>query len=98
MYKRQVEGADARLSELGIILFAGGESGQMDEPAFGSELGEALSSFDFFGDEPVAITTIQAPSNQLPKELIFIPALLLLAMIAWLQNARGLPAGRGEEA
>jgi len=93
-----VEGADARLTELGIILFAGGEPGQMDEPAFGSELGEALSSFDFFGDEPVAITTIQAPSNQLPKELIFIPALLLLAMIAWLQNARGLPAGRGEEA
>jgi len=40
--------------------------------------------------------SIQAPANQLPKELVFIPALFLLALVALLQRGRaareGVPA------
>jgi hypothetical protein len=61
---------------------------RIDEPPFGSSLSQKLSSFDFYGDDPVQISEVQAPSNQLPKELIFIPALLLLGLVAFLQSRR----------
>ena len=93
-----VEGADARLAELGINLVPNGDVQQIDEPGFGTELADTLSSFDFYGDEPVAITGVQAASDQLPKELIWIPALMLLALIAHLQNGRATPAMREGEA
>jgi hypothetical protein len=83
-----VEGADARLDALGIILVPNGDVQQMDEPGFGTDLSDALSSFDFYGDEPVEISSVQVASNQMPKELIWIPALLLLALIAFLQKSR----------
>ncbi|MEP4639301.1 MAG: DUF3394 domain-containing protein, partial [Yoonia sp.] len=86
-----VEGADARLDALGIILVPVGDAQNMDEPGFGTDLSDALSSFDFYGDEPVAISSVQVAANQLPKELIWIPALLLLALIAFLQNNRAAP-------
>ena len=50
------------------------------------------SIFDFYGDDPVQIASVQATADQLPKELIFIPALLLLGLVAWLQNGRAAPA------
>ncbi|MEP3845224.1 MAG: TRAP transporter permease [Paracoccaceae bacterium] len=85
------EGADARLNALGIIIVPEGDVQKLDEPGFGSELADALSSFDFYGDDPVAITKVQAASSQLPKELIWIPALLLLALIGFLQKGRFVP-------
>jgi len=91
-----VEGGDARLDALGIILVPNGDVQQLDEPAFGTDLSEKLSSFDFYGDEPVAISSVQAPSSQMPKELIWIPALLLLALIAYLQNGRAIPQSQPE--
>lgn len=93
----EADGADARLQELGFVLIPEGDVQRMDEPGFGTELADALSSFDFYGDEPVAITGVQAASDQMPKELIWIPALLLLALIAYLQNGRATPAVREGE-
>ncbi len=93
-----VDGAEARLDALGIILVPEGDVQRLDEPGFGTELADALSSFDFYGDDAVAITSVQAAANQLPKELIFIPALLLLALIAALQMRRATPVREGEMA
>ncbi|MEP3298418.1 MAG: TRAP transporter permease [Pseudoruegeria sp.] len=87
-----VDGVDARLSKLGIILIPDGDVQQLDEPGFGSDLADALSSFDFYGDDVVSITKVQAASDQLPKELIWFPALALLALIAVLQRRRAMPA------
>ncbi|MEP2781944.1 MAG: TRAP transporter permease [Pseudoruegeria sp.] len=87
-----VDGVDARLSKLGIILIPDGDVQQLDEPGFGSDLADALSSFDFYGDDVVSITKVQAASDQLPKELIWFPALALLALIAVLQRRRAVPA------
>ncbi len=93
------EGADAaaRLDALGLLLAPEGDQMILEEPMFGTPLADTLSSFDFYGDDPVQITAVRAPNDQLPKELIFIPALLLLGLIALMQSRRarsieGVPA------
>ncbi|WP_238366724.1 TRAP transporter permease [Mesobacterium pallidum] len=82
------ETGPARLDALGLALVPDGEMVALDEPMFGTPLSDQLSSFDFYGDTPVHISAVQAPANQWPKELMFIPALALLALIAFLQSRR----------
>jgi len=86
-------GAD-RLGQLGLSFMADGDTVAMDEPMFGTPYAEKLSEFDFYGDAPVTLTAVRMPADQLPKELIWIPALLLLGGVAFLQNAR---SGREQE-
>jgi len=52
-----------------------------------------LGSFDFYGDSPVFVKEILAPADQMPKELVFIPALLLLGLIAMMQSGRARREG-----
>ncbi|WP_308917649.1 TRAP transporter permease [Jannaschia sp. LMIT008] len=82
-----------RLDALGLFLIPEGDAVYLDEPGFGTEIGDALSSFDFYGDERVTLTAVQADADQWPKELIFVPALALLGLIAMLQRGRASPAG-----
>ncbi len=89
------EGTGAeRLEGFGLTLAEDGGNMVLEEPIFGTPFADTLSGFDFYGDEPVKLATVQAPVSQLPKELIFIPALALLALVAMMQRAR---AGRTEE-
>ncbi len=60
----------------------------MDEPFPGTPLFEKMSSFDFYGDDWVVIKSAKVKADQLPKELVFIPGLLLLGLIYMLQLAR----------
>ena len=87
---------DERLAASGLLLLEEDGVTKMDEPSFGSQFSGALDSFDFYGDDPVQIASVQAPANQMPKELVFIPALIFLFFIAFLQRARmsreGVPA------
>ena len=81
----------------GLVLLPEAERMPLDAPGFGTPAEQKLESFDFYGDTPVEIVEVLAPSTQLPKELIFIPALLLLALVALLQRGRarqtqGVPA------
>ena len=84
------EGADgaARLDALGLLLMPEGDQMSFDEPMPGSPLSNRLADFDFYGDDLVTITAVNAPSDQLPKELIFIPALLLLGLVMLVQRRR----------
>ncbi|UTS80602.1 TRAP transporter permease [Phaeobacter piscinae] len=86
----------AQVDAFGLMLLPEDGVVKLDEPMFGTPAQSGMDSFDFYGDEPVRLLSVQAPADQLPKELIFIPALLLLAMIAFLQRARaskeGVPA------
>ncbi|WP_127115256.1 TRAP transporter permease [Shimia sediminis] len=83
----EADGA-ARVEAFGLLLLEEDGMVKLDEPMFGSPVSANLESFDFYADDAVHIATIQAPSSQPPKELIFIPALLLLALIAMLQRRR----------
>ena len=86
----------SRMSDSGLLLMNDDGKTKMDEPMFGSQFADSLGTFDFYGDEPVVLASVQAPSSQLPKELIFIPGLILLGLIALLQkgrvNRKGEPA------
>ena len=93
-----IEGTDtsgaARLDQLGLSFLPDGDTVAMDEPMFGTPFAEKLSEFDFYGDVPVTLDRVMMPADQLPKELVWIPALLLLGGVAFVQNAR---AGRARE-
>ncbi|MBO6918020.1 MAG: TRAP transporter permease [Rhizobiaceae bacterium] len=80
---------EERLEATGLLLIPEGDVVKMDEPSFSSPYAQTLGSFDFYLDDPVVIKSIQAPSAQSPKELVYIPAFLLLFLIGWLQSMRG---------
>tara|TARA_R110002124_G_scaffold86958_2_gene224296 strand:- start:3023 stop:4450 length:1428 start_codon:yes stop_codon:yes gene_type:complete len=80
--------ASARLDATGLMLLAEGDAVNLDEPSFSSPFASSLGSFDFYGDTPVQIASVKAPTNQMAKEWVFIPALILLGLIAMLQRAR----------
>lgn len=90
-------GGQQAVDAYGLLLLEEDGLVKLDEPMFGTPAAPSLESFDFYADEPVRIQAIQAPASQLPKELIFIPALLLVALVALLQRGRareqeGVPA------
>jgi len=79
---------EARLAALGLTTIPEGDMLLLEEPFPGTPYFETMSNFDFYGDEPMQVTSVAAPADQLPKELMYIPALLLLAGIAFLQRGR----------
>ena len=87
---------EEKLAATGLSVLLEGGVTKLDEPMFGTPASKSLGSFDFYADEPVEIAKVHAPADQLPKEVIFIPALLLLGLIAFGQRARmrkeGVPA------
>ena len=83
------EGTGAqRLDRFGLLLMPEDGVVKLDEPLFGTPFAEKLGTFDFYADDPVVISSVQAPTHQPPKELFYIPGLLLLGLVALLQKAR----------
>ncbi|MGJ8533140.1 MAG: TRAP transporter permease [Alphaproteobacteria bacterium] len=80
--------AQSRIDALGLLLIEDGEAVNLDEPAFGSSAGESLADFDFYGDDPVQIASVQRPADRWPQEIFYIPALLLFAVVVMLQRRR----------
>ena len=78
----------ARLEAQGLVVMIEGDKALLEEPFPGTPFFETLGDFDFYGDELVEISSIQAATNQLPKELMFLPAFLFLGLIVWLQSGR----------
>ena len=87
----------ALLQEYGLALMIEGDAVLLDEPMFGTPFAETMQGYDFYGDAPVTITSVKAPVAQWPQELLFIPALLLLALVALLQRARLGREGQSNE-
>ena len=81
--------AEAALSEQGLAILPDGDVIAMDEPFPGTPFFESLGNeYDFYGDTPVQITEVQIENDRMPKELFFIPALLLLAGLVLIQSRR----------
>ncbi|HPQ94519.1 MAG TPA: DUF3394 domain-containing protein, partial [Thiolinea sp.] len=47
-----------------------------------------FQKFDFYGDQPVRVSKIEMPAQRMPKEVFYLPALLLLALLIWVQRRR----------
>ncbi|MFV1492255.1 TRAP transporter permease [Phaeobacter sp. JH18-32] len=88
------EGGQTSLDQFGLLPLEEDGIVKLEEPMFGTPAQPMLDGFDFYLDDPVSLTSVQVPSDQLPKELIFIPALLLLGLVALMQTGRA----RQEEA
>ena len=92
------EGEDgaSRLEAMGFVLLEEDGMVKMEEPLFGAPIADQMGSFDFYADDAVRVSEVKAPASQMPKELVFIPALILLGLIALLQRGRaskqGVPA------
>ncbi|WP_171204808.1 TRAP transporter permease [Ruegeria sp. HKCCA0235A] len=90
------EGGDARVDAMGLLLLEEDGLVKLDEPMFGSPVADDLANFDYYGDEAVRLSSVSLPSSQPPKQLVYIPAMILLGLIAFLQRGRaarqGVPA------
>ena len=79
--------AEAALSEQGLTFLAEGDALLLEEP-FGGPHGDLSIDYDFYGDTPVQLVRAEVENERLPKELFFIPALLLLAGLVLIQRPR----------
>ncbi len=92
--------AEDRLADLGIMTIE--EEGRLRFDGFSfnfkdRDLKERLEKeFDtFIDDKPVVIDQLLTPRDRMPKEVFYIPALLLLGLVVFLQRRR---ARRGPQA
>ncbi|MEM6762792.1 MAG: DUF3394 domain-containing protein, partial [Pseudomonadota bacterium] len=83
-------GADgqARLSGSGLAFLEDGDRLTMDEPFPGTPFAYLGQDFDFYADEPVVLQTVQTRAERMPKEVFYIPAFALLAVVILLQRRR----------
>ncbi|MFO7921349.1 MAG: TRAP transporter permease [Nioella sp.] len=87
----QIEGAGSaaeRIDASGLLLYPEDDVVRLDEPMFGTDTAERLSDFDFYADTPVQLAAVQVPVNQMPAQIFFFPALLLLGLVILLQRRR----------
>jgi hypothetical protein len=79
----------ARLQKAaGLAVTVDGDKAVLDEPFPGSTFFTKMQGFDFYGDTPVQITEVKLDKDRMPKELFYIPALLLLGVVIVLQRRR----------
>jgi TRAP transporter 4TM/12TM fusion protein len=82
-----------RLDAVGLSVFQDGDLLTLDEPFPGTPYFELLANdYDFYGDEPAQIAMVAVENDRMPKEVFFIPALLLLLMIVAIQRPRATQA------
>lgn len=81
-----------RLNDADLLVIVEDGMAKLDEPIqfgpSGSVPGQKLSDFDFYGDDPVRIAEIHVAAERMPKEVFYIPALLLLGLVIVLQRRR----------
>jgi TRAP transporter 4TM/12TM fusion protein len=82
----------SRLQDADLLVIIEDGQAKLEEPfrpgPAGSVPGQKLGDFDFYGDEAVHVAEIQVESERMPKEIFYLPALLLLALVVMLQRRR----------
>ncbi|MEM8842359.1 MAG: TRAP transporter permease, partial [Pseudomonadota bacterium] len=83
-------GGDGAAQLAGLGLSASESDGKMalEEPMFGTPNQRLGQQFDFYADDPVEVTNVQIENERFAKELFYIPALILLAIVILLQRRR----------
>ena len=94
LYKAEADGSgEERLQAAGLTLLEEDGKLKLDEPFPGTPYFEALANdYDFYGDEPALLAAVQVENQRPPKEIFFIPAFLLLALIVFVQRPRATQA------
>ncbi|WP_108660827.1 TRAP transporter permease [Acuticoccus kandeliae] len=71
-----------------LAFLEDGDRMTVEEPFPGTPFAYLSQDFDFYADEPVVLQTVQTHAERLPKELFYIPALVLLALVVVFQRRR----------
>ena len=79
---------ETRLEQAGLTVIMEDDGATLEEPFAGTTFFQTLQMFDFYADPLVRIEKVQLPADRLPKEVFYLPALLLLAIVVWLQRRR----------
>ena len=78
-----------RLSDAGLIVLREEGMLRIEEPFPGTTIFEKIGNmFDFYADQPVVIDHLKQPTDRMPKEVFYIPALVLLGLVILLQRRR----------
>ncbi|MEM7425146.1 MAG: TRAP transporter permease [Pseudomonadota bacterium] len=87
--------AKKRLESAGLTVVIEDGQTKVEEPLPQTPFFEKIGkSFDYYSDDPVVISSIKKAAKRWPKEVFYIPALLLLGLVVLLQLRRR----RAEEA
>ena len=70
-----------RLRKSGLLVTMEGDRVKLEEPMPGTPFFELSQKFDFYADKPVVIANVYEPAQRMPKEVFYIPALLLLGLV-----------------
>ncbi|WP_153769120.1 TRAP transporter permease [Labrenzia sp. CE80] len=79
---------EGRVTNAGLTVLLEGDKAIIEEPFPGTPFFEPFQSFDFYGDMPVEVVEVRQEAERLPKEIFYIPALLLLGLVIALQRRR----------
>ncbi|MDE0211287.1 MAG: DUF3394 domain-containing protein, partial [Boseongicola sp.] len=78
-----------RLEAAGLTVLESDGTLALDEPFPGTPYFEQLANdYDFYGDVPAQIEAVAIENDRMPKEIFFIPALLILLVIVAIQRPR----------
>jgi hypothetical protein len=77
-----------RLEQAGLNITLEGDVARVEEPLPGTTYFDAFQDFDFYGETPVQIENVKIPRERIFKEIFYIPALLLLILVVFMQRRR----------
>ncbi|MFK7943313.1 MAG: TRAP transporter permease [Paracoccaceae bacterium] len=78
-----------RLEGAGLNIIVEDGFAKVDEPFPQTPFFDKIGTlFDYYGDTPVHVSTIKAEASRWPKEIFYIPALLLLGLVYMMQSRR----------
>ncbi len=88
----QGESGEARFERsMGMNVTIQDDKAILEEPLdMNSLAGRTLSNLDFYDpDRPVEVTAIEVTTERMPREIFYIPALLLFGLVVFTQRRRG---------
>ena len=78
-----------RLEAAGLTVRVEGGSAIIEEPFPGTPYFESIGkTFDYYADTPVQVKDVLQPAERVFKEIFYLPAVVLLALIIFLQRRR----------
>ena len=70
-----------RLAKSGLMITIKDGKAVLEEPMPGTPFFDLARTFDFYGDKPVVVAKAYSKAERMPKEIFYIPALLLLGLV-----------------
>ena len=78
----------ARLEKVGLLLLMEDGKAKLEEPLPGSPFESLGRTFDFYADVPVEVASVALPRDRMPKEVFYLPALLAIVVVIFIQRRR----------